>query len=240
MSQAMCCRPMGRPPPVGRGRYGALHKGRYRTAWRSGVPCYPRALSASEMRRVRHLSATPGAVAARAIWRALEDAAVGLIHADPLAQTQGDEALPHHVLHRQSHTEVSAERQHGQQLGQANTLAARVPVTTRSLRTGPLLDLCAVAQGASPGFQSRYKRRVPPSGGLKRSTRSNAPRSRDVVGIERTERLGARPADMPRDGGGTATVADAHRAHRTLRPECPRTTVNPGTAASSTASYRSR
>jgi hypothetical protein len=47
------------------------------------------------------------------------------LQAEPLAETHGDQALPHRMFHRLSHAQVRAQRQNRQQLGQPHARGLR-------------------------------------------------------------------------------------------------------------------
>ena len=51
--------------------------------------------------------------------RVVDDRALVLVEPHPLGEPQRDQALPQHVLHRLAEAEVDAERQRGNELGQA-------------------------------------------------------------------------------------------------------------------------
>jgi hypothetical protein len=55
--------------------------------------------------------------------RVVHDLPVGLIQAQPLGQPQRNQALAQHVLHRLAHPEISRQRQHAEQFGQADIRA---------------------------------------------------------------------------------------------------------------------
>ena len=52
--------------------------------------------------------------------RVVDDRALVLVEPHPLGEPQRDQALPQHVLHRLAEAEVDAERQRGNELGQAD------------------------------------------------------------------------------------------------------------------------
>ena len=58
--------------------------------------------------------------------RVVDDFPVGFVQAHPLGQPERDEALAQDVLHRLTHAQVGAERQHAEQFGQADVRAGRL------------------------------------------------------------------------------------------------------------------
>jgi len=52
--------------------------------------------------------------------RVVHDLAVRRVEAHVVGQAQGDEGLAQHVLHGLAHAQIGGQRQHGQELSQAN------------------------------------------------------------------------------------------------------------------------